>query len=85
MRNRSLLPDPDGLVDDKGQPIPNSQYKARDRIATTNDQIKRKFELVFGRFREPDAGNRFEQYTLPDTPEFSETHEVNLPNEKSNS
>ena len=82
MRNRSLLPDPDGLVDDKGQPVPNSQHDARERIASTNDRTRKEFESGFGHFREPDAGNRFEQSTLSDTPELGEIQEANFPNDR---
>ena len=82
VRNRSLLPDPDGLVDDKGQPVPNSQHDARERIASTNDRTRKELESIFGHVREPVAGHRFEQLTLSDTPELGEIRETNFPNDK---
>ena len=82
MRNRSPLPDPDGLVDNKGEPIPNSQHDAQERIALTNDRIRMEFESVFGHTHEPKARDQVEQLTLPDTPELGEIPDANLPDDK---
>lgn len=40
LAHREPLPDPDGTIDDKGNPIPNSEEEARERVANANEQAK---------------------------------------------
>lgn len=42
---RNPLPDPDGLIDDKGQMVPQSQQKALERIESINEQAKQAADL----------------------------------------
>ena len=82
IRNRSPLPDPDGLVDKNGRPVPNSQHDARERVASTNSRTRKEFESIFGRPHEPNTVDQAEQLTFSDTPELGDIQDVNLPDDK---
>lgn len=40
LAHRSPLPEPDGLIDDKGNPIPNTEKEARARVRAANQEAQ---------------------------------------------
>ena len=38
--NREPLPEPDGMIDDKGNPVPDSQSRAKDIVDRANEEAK---------------------------------------------
>ena len=61
MRLRSILPQPDGLVDDEGREIPNSQDEAQGRIDAINEET-RAIHQFLSRSRSPDTADGVAQF-----------------------
>ena len=74
---RRPLPDADGMVDNKGNPMPESESEARARIKFINSQVKEAADYVFSRLRTFENHQSLEQHRLPHEPESDEISETN--------
>ena len=74
VRHRRLLPPPDGLVAPDGEPLPQLQAAASERVTAANDQTKDVSDFVLSRLERYGAAEpipseeEFEQYTLTGEP-----------------
>ena len=50
LRHRSPLPNPDGLIDNTGSPIPNSVETAQERVRTANNQVEKAAGRTYAQF-----------------------------------
>lgn len=82
---RHPLPDPDGLVDASGEPVPGSESAAKARVKTANDEAKQIFDSVFVRDETVENDRAFpgekatEQHALNESPGEEWSSEGNQP------
>nr|VFK59955.1 MAG: hypothetical protein BECKUNK1418G_GA0071005_100957 [Candidatus Kentron sp. UNK]VFK70179.1 MAG: hypothetical protein BECKUNK1418H_GA0071006_102457 [Candidatus Kentron sp. UNK] len=53
LMHREPLPEPDGLIDDKGNPIPNTEREAKNKVDQANDKAKEITNLATNAFGIP--------------------------------
>lgn len=61
LAQRQPLPEPDGLVDSAGAPVPNSKEDAAARVRTANSEAEALFRETAGAFAEPNGEVAAEQ------------------------
>jgi len=54
--HRAPLPEPDGLVDSQGNPIPNTESEAKNRVAKVNAEAQEITNLAIGALGIPAKG-----------------------------
>ena len=76
-QNRKPLPEPDGLIDDEGQPVPDSVGEARQQVEAVNHEWERVVDTLENR---PSFSPQFEEGAQPASivaPEPSQLDSVN--------
>ena len=71
VRHRRSLPEPAGLVDDNGEPVPNSKGEAETIVKHSNERVDRMRRLVLSLF-DKYAENNDDILPIHDLPEKSE-------------
>ena len=75
---RTPLPEPDGLVDKRGDPIPNSKSAARERVNVANERARKTVHQIFPNFDLVDHMEEYVQSRLDYEPELNTVIETNL-------
>ena len=78
-QNQKPLPDPDGLVDENGSPIPQSKKKARQNVDAVNNQVKQKLDAMNSHSSVFDQPNETMQSALYIEPNLEEFKKINRP------
>ena len=81
LQHQRLLPEPDGLVNEKGNPIPRSEEKARKIVNAVNSEVKQKFDAMNPHRNVIDQPNETMQSRLSIEPNLEEIKETNRPSE----
>ncbi len=82
VQHQRLLPEPDGLVDQKGTPVPESKEEARQIIDAVNSEVKKKFDAMNMHPNDLDQPNETMQSGAFVEPKLEDIKETNRPNEK---
>lgn len=82
MMYSSPLPEPDGLIDSEGNPIPDSSEEAKRRIIAANSQVREFVDQFFSDTYKFDDSNNVAQKKLAGNPDISEIKLVNRSNEE---
>ena len=83
MQHRSPLPDPDGLVDDSGNPIPMSEEEARKLVEAANNQVQAIISGVFQDASIPVNQPGIAQSRMGYEPQSHEIKDTNKPSDES--
>ena len=79
MQHRKPLPEPDGLVDEKGIPIPLSQEEARQRVEAANNEVRDATGAMESHLNASEQQNEIAQHRLTVEPDLEEIKEINKP------
>lgn len=82
IQHRAPLPNPNGLVDDTGEPIPLSEDEARRRVEAANNQVQQAIVSIFPDASMPVKYEGYAQSKLDHDPELGEVDDVNKPSEE---
>ena len=80
LRYQKPLPASDGVVDDDGNPIPQSQEEARERVETINSEVRKSHEtfgVMDSQSNSPDHHQFISQPNFKVIPEVEKTNEFN--------
>ena len=64
--HRTPLPEPDGLVDENGRPVPQSEEEALERVKSANQRARELLEQAFSRLRALEKQYEVLDQTIPD-------------------
>ena len=82
IQHQRLLPEPDGLVNEKGNPIPRSEEEARQIVDAVNNEVKQKFVEMNLHPSVIDQPNETMQSGLSIEPNLEEIKETNRPSDE---
>lgn len=77
VQHRKPLPEPDGLVDSKGNPVPQSQGIARNRIQAANEQAQQMIDQVRSMYSPDQEERKLTQSSNEFEPEIGEGTQFN--------
>lgn len=83
MMYSSPLPEPDGLIDHQGNPIPDSSEEAKRRVLDANNQIKVSINEFISNPNQLDSSMDVVQKKLENNPDIREVRIINRSNEES--
>ena len=81
---RSPLPQPDGLVDERGNPVPQSMAEALERVDSANNQVTGLVDSLESYISTRENREENAQTRLNIEPDFREVNEVNRLSDESN-
>ena len=81
IQHQGLLPEPDGLVDENGIPVPRSEEEARQIVDAVNYEVKQKFDAMNSHPNVFDQPNETMQSRLSIEPKLEEIKETNRPSD----